>query len=171
MFKFDYVPAEQLKTFVEFTPGRANFVITAWTDKDKNGSQMFTGSGAPRIDIILTVVDCMGNEGRYFDMLTPNMNWKLKQILDAVELPHLYTPSGEINLDNLILKGGKCNLTPPTGDYKKLNIQYLTPKQAEKPYIQPAAPQGFQPMGKQFESKAPAVTAAQMEEYDNQIPF
>jgi hypothetical protein len=169
MFKFDYVPAEQLKTFVEFTPGRAQFIITAWTDKNKDGVQMFTQSGAPRIDIILEIADCMGAEGRYFDMLTPNMNWKLKAILDAVCMPDLYTPSGVIDLNLLIGKGGQCNLTPPTGDYKKLNIQYLSPKQAEKPYIQPAG--GNKPMDSVFKNTAPVVSQAQMDEYDNQIPF
>jgi hypothetical protein len=172
MFKFDYVPAEQLRSNVTLVPGRAQFVITGWTDKNKEGIQMFTQSGDPRVDLILTVSDCTGQEGKYFDILTPKTNWKLKSILDAIGMPELYTASGELNLDQLVFKGGVCDLKPPKGDFKRLDIQYLTAEQAKKPYIQPApSMQGFEPMGQQYKPKVPPATIQQMEEYDNEIPF
>ena len=172
MFKFDYVPAEHLRSNVTLTPGRAHFVITGWTDKNKDGVQMFTQSGDPRVDLILTVCDCLGQEGKYNDILTPKTNWKLKSILDAIGMPELYTASGELNLDALILKGGACDLKPPRGDYKRLDIQYLTPEQAKKPFIQPAPPmQGFEPQGQQYKPKVPPATIEQLAEYDNEIPF
>lgn len=186
MFKFDYVPPEQLNNRVQLSIGRASFVVTAWTDKDKDGLKMFSQAGDPKVNLILMVRDSTGQEGTYYDSLTAKTNWKLKRLLDSLGLGSLYTASGSINLDALVLKSGACELKAPTGDYKKLNIDYLTPEQsamapnANKPeaqhflpgelnktngviqqesYMPPSAPKPGQP------------SQSQMDEYDDQIPF
>lgn len=175
MFKFDYVPAEQLRSNVQLSPGRGQFAITGWTDKDKDGMTMRSQAGDPKINLILMVSDCFGQEGRYFDTLTPKTSWKLKSILDAIGCPEWYTASGQIDLNSLIGKSGVCELKPPREGFTKMDIVYLTPKQAEKAYIQPAQPatvthtpmpnNAYEPVR---QNNAPS--AAQMAEYD-ELPF
>ena len=173
MFKFDYVPPEQLRSNVQLSPGRAQFAITGWTDKDKDGHVMRSQAGDLKINLILMVCDCFNQEGKYFDTLTPKTNWKLKSILDAIGCPEWYTASGSIDLNGLIGKTGACELKPPREGYTKLDITYLTPKQAEKAYIQPVATSGgFQPQGNQWSAakQNQSPTPEQLAELD-ELPF
>lgn len=166
MFKYEYVPVDQLRSNVELVLGRAEFVITGWTDKDKDGVKMTTRNGDPRINLILTVADSAGQQGKYFDILTPKMNWKLKQMLDSIGMPELYQSSGTIDLDKIVMKGGKCQLNPSRNpEYAKHELVYLTAEQAATPYTAGPATPAF------GSTTAKSATAAQMEEYDNTIPF
>ncbi len=177
MFEFDYVPADQLRSNVQLSPGRAQFAITGWTDKDKDGHVMRSQAGDPKVNLILMVCDCFNQEGRYFDTLTPKTNWKLKSILDSIGCPDWYTASGKIDLNGLVGKTGICELKPPREGYSKLDIVYLTPKQAEKPYIQAAAPSApsYVTTPNTLPNSEPvrtnhAPSAAQMAEHD-ELPF
>ena len=168
MFKYEYVPVDQLRSNVELVIGRAEFVVTGWTDKDKDGVKMTTRNGDPRINLILTIADAAGQQGKYFDILTPKMNWKLKQLLDAVGMPELYDSSGTIDLNKLIMKGGKCQLNPSRNpEYAKHELVYLTTEQAQTPYAAPIAA----PLMPQNSYTGSTTSAAQMAEYDSTIPF
>ncbi len=165
MFKYEYVPADQLRSNVELVIGRAEFVFTGWTDKDKDGVKMTTRNGDMRVNLILTICDAAGQQGKYFDILTPKMNWKLKQLLDSVGMPELYDSSGCIDLNKLIMKGGKCQLNPSKNpEYAKHELVYLTAEQAQTPYVAPVTA----PLMPQTSYTA---SAAQMSEYDSTIPF
>jgi hypothetical protein len=172
MFKYDYVPPEQLQSFVDLVVGPAVFMVTGWTDKDKDGHRMTTAQGLPRVDIILSVCDAVGQEGKYFDALTPKTNWKLKSLLDCIGLPSLYSPTGLIDLNQLIGRNGKCELKAPNEGYKKLNIAYLSEEQYKK---KKEAPIAYERM----ENKTNATTllhtkpqtAATIADDDNEIPF
>lgn len=164
LFKYDYVPADQLTNNNDLSIGRADFLINGWTDKDNNGQSMFTQAGDKRVDIILTVKDCTGNQKKYFDILTPKMNWKLKSLLDSIGMSDLYISSGTINLDAIVLKSGKCELRPSKNPaYSKPQIVYLTSEQAATPYTPPINAQ----QNNYSEQKA---NQSQMDEYE-QIPF
>ena len=168
LFKYEYVPAEQLRSNVELAIGRADFVVTGWTDKDhKTGSTMYTQAGDKRVDIILTIKDCHGQQNKYFDILTPKMNWKLKSLLDSIGMSDLYVSSGTIHLDAIVLKSGKCELRPSKNPaYSKPELVYLTPEQAATPYSPPVSA----PV-QQHEQNAPSASQSQMDEYDSTIPF
>lgn len=186
MFKFDYIPPEQLGGFVDFALGRAQFVITGWTDKDKQGMKMFSQGGDAKVNIILHVRDSAMQEGNYFDSLTSKTQWKLKSLLDSIGMPELYTAAGHINLDLIVGKSGNCEFKEPTGDYKKPNVVYLTQAQMALPVRSApatiATPATHRPSSGAVMHTADHYTPpprtqsmqsnqAALDEYDNQIPF
>jgi hypothetical protein len=129
---FDYVSEEDLAPKqANLTPGEASFKVGAIFDTKKDGSPLTTMDGTPKLTVSMWVIDCDGNQGNVYDDLTQKTAWKIKALLDAVNLSHLYDPSGMFNPDELKDCVGKCviELKKSEGYADRISVKkYLKPK-------------------------------------------
>lgn len=117
-FKFNYVnPSELEPKKVELTPGDASFKISAVFDKKKPiqmpdgrifAAPLTTVDGTPKLTLSLSCIDSTGAQGIVYDDLTARTAWKIKTLLDAIDLPHLYDASGTLNPNDIVGYVGKC---------------------------------------------------------------
>lgn len=131
-FMFNYVPESELAPKqADLTPGEASFKVGAIFDTKKDGSPLTTMDGTPKLTISLWVIDIDGNQGTVYDDITSRMAWKVKALLDAVNLSHLYDPSGMFNPDELKGCTGKCviELKKSEGYPDRISVKrYIKPK-------------------------------------------
>ncbi len=152
-FMFDYKdPAELAPKSADLTPGEASFKVSAIFDSKKGGKPLTTMDGTPKLTLSLWVIDVDGNQGTVYDDLTVKTAWKIKALLDAVNLSHLYDPSGVFNPDELKDCVGRCVI-----ELKK--SEGYADRMSVKKYIKPKA------------HTAKVDTSAQLDELNDEIPY
>ncbi len=111
MFNFDYVdPTEMSQPYVQLAEGLANFTISEIKSTDDYGLPLVTKTGLNKMIVTLKVQDCRGANGRIMEHIASNCAWKLKQVLDAVGKPELYSKSALLDTQKLIGATGQCVL-------------------------------------------------------------
>ena len=108
-FRFDYKSPEELEPKkVDLTPGEASFKVSAVFDTKKDGSPLTTMNGDPKLTISFSCIDVDGNQGLIYDDITPKMAWKIKTLLDAINMGHLYDESGQFSPEDILGCTGRC---------------------------------------------------------------
>ncbi|HHT9129289.1 MAG TPA: hypothetical protein ACFYEC_01545 [Candidatus Brocadiaceae bacterium] len=113
MFKYEYVPLDQLKSNVsagaELQPGTAEFKITAIWETDNEGKPLVTKEFIPKIKVALLCIDCKGNSGRVYHDISAKMQWALLGLGESIGRP-VYNESGTTDWKSLVGAMGKCVL-------------------------------------------------------------
>ncbi len=113
MFNYEYVAPEEMTpqtTLLE--PGDAHFVIDRWYETKKDGSDLRTREGDKMLGLQLMVTDSKGEISAVYDNLIANTKnaWKIKQLLDCVGKPELYTKRAELNPNDLLKLQGRATI-------------------------------------------------------------
>lgn len=105
--KFDYKDPNELDSFT-LAEGAGSFIIKSVYDTDKNGHPMADKNGHDMVKLDLTVTDNNRHHSNLFVYLTGSMPWKIKQLVDSIGYPQLYSKDGNLNTKTLVGKSGKC---------------------------------------------------------------
>lgn len=125
--KFKVLSEEELADKMgNLSPGKSDFQIFEAEDK-------VSKAGNPMLALNLKVWDQNGREGRVFDYITANAQWKLKKMLEAVGMEKEYE-QGEVDPNQLMGKSGQLTLVmtkdPERGD--RLNVKNYLPHSIKK---------------------------------------
>lgn len=123
MFKFDYKEDVsnggdgQSYDWRNLQNGKAKFRVTKVFTTDKDGKKLVTAKGDDKMKVSLFCEDMAGNKGSFFETLTGNTPWKVKSLLDAVGMGHLYNASGMFAPDDLEGLDGQCIIEREKNEY------------------------------------------------------
>ncbi|MFI4954527.1 MAG: hypothetical protein ACHP9Y_01290 [Gammaproteobacteria bacterium] len=113
LFKYDYIKPEDLAPqSMLLTPGEAQYQVRRFHLADKYGDSLFTKAGDKILRLELMVTDSQNEKSIIFDNIisNPKFTWKLKQLLDSVGKPELYTKDGELDPNQLLNMQGRCKI-------------------------------------------------------------
>ena len=86
-------------------------------DRKRDGTLYVSKKGAPMVNLHLLVTDSLGKSARVFDLVTPEMNWKIFNLEEVFNVKGFYDfQKGVFNKDILIGKSGCCSLTTQRHD-------------------------------------------------------
>jgi hypothetical protein len=92
-------------------PGWGYFQIQRVDNTRKDGTPYISKKGSPMINLHLSITDSTGKTARVFDWITPEMNWKIFNLEEVLEIKGLYDfQKGGFNKDLLLGKAGACSL-------------------------------------------------------------
>lgn len=132
MFKYEYVEEDSIKEYVFLMPGKCTFEVVEYYEQNKKTNQPYTckdknGVIHPALMVKFLVKDSHGKKENLYDFI---FHWKLRALMTACNMGHLYSRSGMINPNILKKRVGSCEVdheeNPP---YKKKNVikKYLKP--------------------------------------------
>lgn len=113
--------------------GKGTFYIDDVSERDKNGKILKTKAGDRKVMVIIKVVDKDGKEGKVFEHLTTNAQWKIESMYKACGEIGLYIPNEEVldRMAHLTGCSGECVLgtQEPQNGYSARTIikKYLPP--------------------------------------------
>lgn len=111
MFEYNYVPPEELvPEDVIFTPGEGHYSILSFYETNKDGSELMTREGDKMLRLVLLFTDCKGKKGTLIDNLVgnPKNAWKIKQIMDSIGKPNLYSQQASFHPEELLGMQGRA---------------------------------------------------------------
>lgn len=97
--------------------GAATFKIIRMYDTDKEGNQLETSSGLPKVTVLLAVKDKNGFEGKIYDTLHDKAPWRIEHLCKAIERIDLIDNIDGLQVEEFTGGEGKCELkdNPPYG--------------------------------------------------------
>lgn len=108
MFKYDYVDPKDFDVRQLLEEGAAKFEVVKVFETDKDGFSLTSSKGSPMLKLTLRVEDCLGAVSLVDEYLVSSVQFKIKQLADAVGLPGMYNKSGIIDPQKLIGLAGEC---------------------------------------------------------------
>lgn len=137
MFQFDYVPEDQIsqpkpkRQDEPLVDGLAHFTITFVTDKNKDGSDLYTKTGKRKLLCIMRIIDKEEHVGTIYEHLVASNYQRIRSLCEAVGMKYLYTAEG-LDIDRLKNAEGQCEIKMERdivyGDRMKID-KYLPSKQ------------------------------------------
>lgn len=117
-FKFDFFETESTTTEqILLTPGPAKFKVKAAYTTDKNGNQLKTLNGEPKLKVDLFVTDSENKSTICYEHITAKNGWRLGKLLKAIGKGDLYNKEGRIDTRQLLGGTGDCVVkTSPARD-------------------------------------------------------
>lgn len=81
--------------------------INSAFDVDKEGNELRTTKGDPKLTLILTVADSRGAVGTIYDTISPAMPWKIANLANVLDIPDLFA-DGKFNCKALVRRSLAC---------------------------------------------------------------
>jgi len=114
IFRFNHVEQEE-RVDIPLVAGSAKFKIIGCYSAGRDGAPLVDREGNPKLNISISVKDCMGSTGIVYQTLTVNNGFIVRNILAALGLEALYDKSGQLDADDIIGGEGSCVLKMQAG--------------------------------------------------------
>jgi len=100
-------PSELTAGFALLEPGECTFVVKNVFYKDKEGHDLKSGAGEPKVIVIVEATDVNGTQSSIYEHITAKATFKAYTIAKAVGRKEVYEPDGT-DFDALKGLSGKC---------------------------------------------------------------